>query len=61
MRQMESDGTRLSDVLAHAASVALWTQWPEAPGPFKFRESASSDSARQEMGPEAVPQSGNGS
>lgn len=35
MRQMGSDGTRLSDAVAHTAFVALWEKWPEAPGPFK--------------------------
>lgn len=35
MRQMGSDGTRPSDVIAHAAFNALWSRWSEAPGPFK--------------------------
>jgi len=35
MKEMGSDGTRPSDAIAHMAFVALWTVWPDAPGPFK--------------------------
>ena len=40
MAEMNADGTRLSDVIAHAAFAALWTIYPEAPGPFKFSSNA---------------------
>ena len=33
--QMGSTGTAMPDAVAHAAFVALWTRWPDAPGPFK--------------------------
>lgn len=35
MKQMGSDGTRNSDAIAHAAFVALWSIWPDAPGHLK--------------------------
>ena len=35
MKKMNADGTRPTDAIAHAAFVALWTVFPEAPGPFK--------------------------
>ena len=35
MKKMNADGTRPTDAIAHTAFVALWTVFPEAPGPFK--------------------------
>lgn len=38
MNEMGCDGTRPSDVIAHMAFAALWTLWPDAPGPFKRKD-----------------------
>ena len=35
MREMNADGSQLADAIAHAAFVALWKVFPDAPGPFK--------------------------
>ena len=36
MRKMNAEGTTwLADIVAHMAFVALWTEFPDAPGPFK--------------------------
>ena len=37
IRQIGTDGTRMSDAIAHAAHAALWCSWPVAPGPFKSK------------------------
>jgi Zn-dependent peptidase ImmA (M78 family) len=36
MQHMGSNGESPSDAIAHLAFAALWTKWPEAPGPFKL-------------------------
>lgn len=35
INQIQGNGTRLSDAIAHVAFGALWGRWPDAPGPFK--------------------------
>ena len=40
MEGMNADGTRYSDTIAHATFAALWTVFPEAPGPFKISSDA---------------------
>lgn len=35
--QVQGTGTRVSDAIAYAAFGALWSRWPDAPGPFKGR------------------------
>lgn len=35
IRQMGGTGTHAADAIAHAAFVALWRLYPDAPGPFK--------------------------
>ena len=35
IQQMGSNRTDMSVAIAHAAHVALWRIWPDAPGPFK--------------------------
>ena len=36
MKKMDANGIRPTDAIAHMAFVALWTVYPEAPGPFKL-------------------------
>ena len=40
IRKMNADGTRPADCVALMAFVALWTAFPDAPGPFKSSSSA---------------------
>lgn len=35
VQQIGNHSTRMSDAIAHAAHAALWSIWPDAPGPFK--------------------------
>lgn len=38
INQIQGSGTRMSDAIAHVAFGALWSLWPEAPGPFKVED-----------------------